>query len=143
MWVRSRGRGGRSPGPAGLEQVRCSEVGGPGGLDQKSNTVVPGILVKGCAEAMAEPRHRGEWAAVLEKEGNGGLEPLGVKKGGWLSATIRKLKKVSDSRRGTNKKKLNSVFVCSFFTWRQCRISQLSEVCHLYPMDLLCEAPAL
>lgn len=74
VWVRSRGRGGRSPGPVGLEQVRCSEVGGPGGLDQKNNTVVSGSLAKGCAEAMAERRHHGEWAAVQEKERNGGLE---------------------------------------------------------------------
>lgn len=84
VWVRSDGRGGGSPGPARLEQV-CSEVGGPGGLDQKRNTVVPGSLVRGCAEAMAERRRRGEWASVLEKEGNGGLEELvgGLK--GWLA----------------------------------------------------------
>lgn len=42
-------------------------------MDLKRNAVVLGILVRGCAEAMAERRRRGEWAAVL-KEGDGGLE---------------------------------------------------------------------
>lgn len=49
---------------------------------------------------------------MFEKEENGGLEEQAWgSKDGWPGTTVRKLKKVSDLRRGTSEKNILKLFI--------------------------------